>query len=410
MNKIRITSNETELPVLEWRRRNVEFLQREYIPYMLNKLNTNKSEISDIMISELSGQYSTEGFKYNNIKLLEFTLKTNRGEFPIKIKLPIPSDDDIYVLNRKHYIMVNILNDDIYYIFNKTIYSVTFRISEEGMWYQYKGSQSKSTNGIPLVQVLQSLEILGDWLPNFRFTSDDESDNKTKRSAPISKEGYLTYDIAPEQYNNFKDAYDLIERSIINLKNEADLNKNIDKVLDKVNNQNPFDYSLMYGFIRGHEELPQLYNEILMSYKSENFIPNEIHIKFKRVAYYETVLKPLENRIKSIANLFSRAKNVDISWHQKIPNNLITKALRSDKNISKYLQYLEFHNIFNEDLKHKVVIPLNNVPKYLRNTSHSAKEYFAIDPINTPDSKQIGIVQHLTYMTKLDDYGYFLKP
>jgi len=399
------TVGKSEFPILNWRIDNVDYLLSEYIPFLISKLNTKKSETKDIKIQELTGQYSTEGFSYKNLKLLSFVLETNRGQFDMKVKLPVPSQDDIFTINRKYFILVNVLHDHIFYILNKTIYTVTFRISDEGLWYLFRGSQSKSQVGIPLISIMYVLDIIDNWFKDWKIEQDPQKDNKRKYIRIGESNEYFSYipdELKEEQYYT---TYNLIENSFKYVKKWSDIEKQKENIYEKVMKQNPFDYSLEYEFILGHNDLSRLYNTILESYQEKYLeLKDEIHIDFKRVAYYSTLLKPFEYKIQNLISLFARAKNVDISWHQKLPNNLITK----DAKTNKYLQYLELKNIFEEiAIKTKLTIPLENVPKYMRKTMNSA--IGQICPIDSPDNKNIGIVQHAAITAKLDKNGYFIR-
>jgi len=402
MNKIFVSKNEP-ISVLEWRKQNVEYLIDEYIPFLINKLKTPKTDVKDIKLEELTGQYSTEGFSYKNLKLLSFVLITNRGEFDIKVKLPVPSHDDIFTINRKHYILVNVLHDHIYYILNKTIYSVTFRITHEGLWYQFKGSQSKTQVGIPLVNLFYTLNILDTWFKNYEISSES-IEGKECIQIGDSKE-WFCYDKDEQREKDFYHGYELLKKSFQYIKKWDHVVKNSDKLMDKINAHNPFEYSLEYEFLLGYNDLGKLYNEMLERYQEKYLqLVDEIHIDFKRVGYYSTLLTPFEKRIQTLLGLFKRAKNADIAWHQKMPNNLLTK----DAKTNKYLQYLELKNPFEEiAIKTKLVTPLDNVPKYMRKTMNSA--YGQICPLDTPDSKNIGVVQHLAVTANLDKNGFFIS-
>jgi len=402
MNKIFVSHNEP-ITSLEWRRNNVQYLLDNYIPFLINKLKTDKTDVKDIKLEELTGQYSTEGFSYKNLKLLSFILVTNRGEFEIKVKLPVPSDDDIFTINRKHYILVNILYDNIYYILNRTINSVTFRITYEGLWFQFKGSQSKSQVGVPLVNVLYTLDTLDYWFSNYEVSTEKI---EGKECIEIGESGeWFCYEKDEARETEFSEGYDLLKRSFIHIKKWNLLEKNKEKLLDKVTSHNPFEYSLEYEFLLGHNDLGRLYNEMIEKYQEKYLhLEDEIHIDFKRVGYYNTLLIPFERRIQTLLGLFKRAKNADIAWHQKMPNNLLTK----DAKVNKYLQYLELKNPFEEiGIKTKLVTPLTNVPKYMRKTMNSG--YGQICPLDTPDSKNIGVVQHLAVTSNIDNKGYFIS-
>ena len=400
------TVGKSDFPILKWRNDNIDYLLSEYIPFLISKLNTNKSETRNIQISELSAQYSTEGFSYKNLKFLSFELETNRGKFDMKVKLPVPSGDDIFTINRKYFILVNILQDHIFYILNGMIYTVTFRISDEGLWFPFRGSQSRTQVGVPLITLLYSLDILDKWFPDYKIESDPANKDSNREYIRIGDTNeYLSYKPDKLREIEYNAAYKIIKKSAALIKKWSTVESQKDATLERIEKYNPFTYSLEYEFILGYNDLPTFYNHVLESYQDKYLdLKDEIHIDFKRVAYYTTLLKPFEYKIQNLISLFKRAKNVDISWHQKLPNNLITK----DAKTNKYLQYLELKNIFEEiAIKTKLANPLENIPKYMRKTMNSAVGH--ICPIDTPDNKNVGAVQHATITTKLDPNGYFIK-
>jgi len=406
-----IHRNTGTFDLLDWRDEDIKYQQEEYIPFLLNKLNTKYSTIENWKISDLSDTDDCEGYRYSNLKMLNVTLKTIGGTAEINVKLPTPSADDIFVINRNPYILINQYIDDLYYFYNKDLFTVSFRINHNtGGWVAFKGSQAKAQKQIPLILVLHYLKLLDSYFTNVEFVKElpencevwiDEDTVSEKFVHKIHDELYFIADSIDVLTNT----RDLIIKSI-SLMHKFDLNNNAEltKVAKFVEAQNPFEYSYEYEFVHGYCDLPTLYTNMLREYDNDVYHRfDEIHLKFKRVKYYSQVLTPLANKIKNIRNIFDRAKNLtqDISWKQRIPANIMTKYLKK----YKHLQYLELNAFTEIDMKYKLVTPLKNVPKYMRSTAYTG--FQSICPLNTPDNKNIGAVQSLVASVDLDKNGKF---
>jgi len=395
MNGIYLKSE--QLSFLQWRKDNVNYLLNNYVPFLLNKLNTKYSEIKSYEYHDLTNEMTSDGYRFTNIKVLKITLETIGGTITTSVKLPIPSDEDIFIMNRKPYILVNLLADSLFYFYMRDIYTISFRIFKDGKWRPYKGSQVKNQKAIPIFKVLHALELLDDWFPN--YTIDNHN-------IPNS----FSFEMVDGIFFN-SDKVDVITSThqliIDSLK--GDTTKDIDSIdsadiISKIEQQNPFDYSYEYEFVKGYSDLKSLYSDIMTHYANDKYHKfDEIHTDFKRVIYYEQVLKILASRIKNIKDRFAKAKNLtnDINWSQRIPANCMTKAMKK----YKYMQYLDPNPFIEISAKYKLVIDLENIPLYMRNTSMTA--YGKICPLDSPDNNHIGQIQALVSNVSLDKFGQF---
>ena len=409
MNGIKLKS--VDFTITKWRKDDVDFHLSEYIPFLLKKLNSKYSEVKRIEINDLDMNDENHGFRYSNLKKLNVILETIKGQTDINLYLPVPGNDDIFIINKKPYILVNQLIDDIFYFQNKDIFTISFRINHDtGGWIPFKGSQAKAQKQIPIIHVMQGLGILEDYFPNPEFVKS-KPDHKLANDKHDPTEDKFVWKISDDIYflsDNFKtltNTHKLVLKSLDLVEKYTFQNTTlINKLMKTVESQSPFSYSYEYEFTKGYSDLVSLYKDIFTHYNEDKYHKfDDIHLDFKRIRYYAQVLDPLATRVRNIKTMFNRARNLtsDINWNQKIPNNMIIKYIRK----YKYLQYLEL-NIFTEiDYKYKCVIPLNNVPKSMRSTSWSGVH--AICPLNSPDNKSIGIVQSLVTDCKLDKYGKF---
>lgn len=395
-----------ELNFLKWRKQDVEFNLEEYLPFMLSQLNTKYSECTGFEINDLPGNYDTDGFKYDNLKLLRIKLKTIGGEQDIGVKLPIPSpNDDIFTINRNNYILTSLYTDDLYFFFDRTLFTISFRILPNGAWVAYKGSQVKNQKLLGLATILHCMDIMKDWFSEYTIIPKGNEIPSTDEIFMTDAGNAFVYKLN-DKYKELTLTHELILNSL-NVDNVKTLESiDIDVIMKRVNEQNPFEFTFEYEFSHGYNDLHTLYTNMLNAYNNEEYHRfEEIHLDFKRVKYYQQVLSPIASKIKSIKSIFSRAKSLstDISWNQRIPANVATKYLKK----YKYLQYLELNPFIEVDVKHKIVIPLNNVPKYMRSTS-----FFGVNqicPLNSPDSANIGIVQSIASSAKIDPYGKFIN-
>lgn len=395
-----------ELNFLQWRKQDVEFQLEEYLPFILSKLNTKYSECSGFEINDLPGTYDTDGFKYDNLKLLQIKLKTIGGEQDIGVKLPMPSpNDDIFTINRNNYILTSLYTDDLFYFYNKTLHTISFRIYPNGSWAAFKGSQVKNQKLLSIASIAHSLGILTNWFKEYAILGKSEEVPKGSKTAQLKNGDIFVYKLADE-YSELTLTHDLFIASLDVEQIKSFDGIDVDGVMKRIIEQNPFEFSFEYEFTHGYSDLETLYFYMLKEYENEEYHRfEEIHLSFKRIKYYQQVLSPIANKIKSIRNIFNKAKNLstDISWKQRIPANVATKFLKK----YKYLQYLELNPFIEIDVKHKIVTPLDNVPKYMRSTAYSGVKQ--ICPLNSPDSANIGVVQSMASSCTLDPYGKFLN-
>ncbi len=371
--------------ILQWRKENAHLILTQYIPFLFQKLEeTGKYEIK--LQYELSSKYSSEGFHPQNILLL----KVKKRVIPIDetleyvIKVVTPNYEDVIYLGKPH-ILVSCIIDNGYYIRNGEIRFYKFMVTKDGL---------VSNGGAPvaLFKILKHYNLLDKFLGEYELLESVPSDYELKGYYIVKgRQKYLVV-----KNNKVTPVQKLIADSFAGI-TDVLYNYEVQTIEKWFEAEVPYDLQ----FVEKIKTFKEILIRALKDYNKYSHY-SEIHIKFKRLRYLETLLDPLAYKIQKIKKLVEK-QNDSLILKQKIPHDIITQYAKT----CKLLQYLDFTNPLEEiAYKTKVVLNLDNPPAYLRDTHLTYTNY--ICPLDTPDNENVGKNRHLAIDAPIDEYGRFI--
>jgi len=378
---------------LEWKIENFHYWFNK-IPELVERAFKRYEEKTNIKLKSISWEepkaITYHGFSPLNIKILRIET-TGKDESSVHIAVPVPTRSDIYEVNASHYIMVCEFVDYPITTYDRILRMRYFRV-DQGMFY------SGSLEKWPLPVVLVALGLLD---PKDIEVVNDISD--IDDSVTCLKDGstYIRYKKFTGQpfdhqilrgFNHLKSLDQLYNKQIIEKLNKFELSTFLIHQLELFYDMtlNTFDtVTIVREMLKKGIEI---YNE---TYDKQYSFGS---LQQKYVSYYDMIVEFLV--WKMIDNVLQRHQ----TYKFKVDSHGILKFLVASNPRFQLLSSIEtpFREI---NLKETITTLINNPPPSYRSTH--ATYLYNIDPINTPDTDKLGIVQRVTKTVQLDVLGRF---
>lgn len=379
--------------VIEWRKNELRVCIEEFIPAVLNDFaNTCGLELKSWSIQPISSRHSTYGFHFSNVVLLEWFLSNGQR---MVVKLPVPNEDDLFIVNDSKRILTNELPDML----------VSFRTVNGQLSMRLQGSLfaivCDETGMVKISQEKYPLWVLF----HECFTREE-----LKELGLLFKVG--TGEGVPLRYNPS-------QKLLLNTK--LDLLSPIQRLVATSHIYTPrtrgelrlsaaakkyIETSLLDPITRCIYKVNDLKSLLKFVLKSVEGKPRSAltgsNLEFKRVRSYELVVVTLYEKLREISKQVKHQKKLRVS------SDFLLKKMFVSPPLQRLFEYYDQTNLFKEiSLRYKVIIPLDYVPYDLRDV-HQTFAY-NICVYDTPDDDGIGVKLQLAIDCELDKYGRFIR-
>jgi len=378
---------------LEWRMENFKYWF-DKIPMLVEKAFKRYENRTNIKLKDIEWEESKaityRGFSPLNIKVLKIHT-TGRDESTVSIAVPVPTHYDLFEVNASYYVLVAEFVDYPITTYDKVLRMRYFRVDQG--WF-YSGTQEKW----PLPTVMVSLGLLD---PNdFEIVSNaediDESVTYLKNGSTCVR--FKRYSGKPFDrqillgLNHIRSLDQLQNKQIPEKLSRFELSTFLIYQLDLFYGLTFDSYSTTSIVRKLLEKGIQIYNETY----NKNYTFGSLQQKY--ISYYDLIVEFLI--WKMIDNVLQRHQ----TYKFKVDSHGILKFLVASNPRFQLLSSIEtpFREI---NLKETITTLIDNPPPSYRSTH--ASYLYNIDPINTPDTDKLGIVQRVTKTIQLDVLGRF---
>jgi len=380
--------------VLEWRRDELRTCFDIFIPAVLeNFAKSCGMTLKEWRISPISIRHATYGFHFSNVVLLEWWVDDQR----LFVKLPVPNESDLFVVNDAFRILTNELPDRL----------VSFRLVNGNLLMRFQGSLAAivcDEKGLVKVQN----EKVPLWLLFYSSFTEEELSKldllfnvSSEGSLPLKSNPTLKVEL-PIKFDRLAPLQQLVVTSIVHtplkgrqqLKQlqlpehvvsyiESNLLDPITRCIYNINNLR----GLLEYVIKSIEGKPK-----------STLVGSNLH--FKRVRSYETIVIALYEKLREVS------KQVRYQKKLRISSDFLLKKMFTHPTLQRLFEYYDRSNLFKElSLRYKVVVPLEYVPYDLRDVHFTAINNICI--YDTPDDEGIGVKLQLAIDCELERFGFF---
>jgi len=390
--------------VLEWRKDEVSVCLSSFLPRILEWFaDSCKDKLKTWKLRPISVQHSTYGFHFTNVVLVVCETE-NSHQF--SFKLPIPNEDDVFIVNDIAWILVNELTDQL----------VSYRyIPEDKLLIRWQGSLFAvvgDENGIlrikdekvPFWVLLYNIFTKDELIQNglyFEFVDTEKVDSKFARS--LVSQPSLSVKL-PTRYEFLTPIQQLVVNSMVRtpvkakvkLKQVPKLNTDViefieRELLDPITRE-------IYN-VRTVKDL--LYFTINITEGKPKTTLTGSNLYFKRVRSYETIMIALYEKLRENQQQQKYQKKV------KIASDFLLKRLFTSPQLQRLFEYFDQTNMFKEiSLRYKVVVPLEYIPYDMRDVHYTMGSNICI--YDTPDDEGIGAKLQFAVDCELQRNGIFV--
>jgi len=390
--------------VLEWRRDEVSVCLSVFLPKILEWFAEScKDKLKSWKLRPISVQHSSYGFHFTNIVLV--SCETEGGQ-QFSFKLPIPNEDDVFIVNDIAWVLVNELTDQL----------VSYRyIPEDKLLMRWQGSLFAivgDENGVLkikdervpfwvlLYNVLSREELIHYGL-YFEFVETEKVDTKFVR--PLVSLPSLCVKL-PTRYEFLTPIQQLIVNSMVRtpirtktkLKQIPKLNPDIVEFIER-DLLDPITREI-YNI---HTVRDLLHFTIGVTEGKPKTTLTGSNLYFKRVRSYETIMIALYEKLRENQQQQKYQKKV------KIASDFLLKRLFTSPQLQRLFEYFDQTNMFKEvSLRYKVVVPLEYIPYDMRDVHFTIGGNICI--YDTPDDEGIGAKLQFTVDCELQRNGFFV--
>jgi len=370
---------------------------KEFFPAILDdfarRLNIPKIEHT---VSQLGPTHSTKGFHFTNVLLADVKLSGQQEK--LKIKIPIPNQHDLFVVNDTFRIFATELTDGVISVRTLPNNNISLRwqflihsfiSDEDGL---LKVNHTKISLYTLFLHVLGK-EELSKYIP---FEIYDKNDD-----VPNSK--HIIYFNKGNKKINLPTVPDLLHplqntflKSILCGKKETNLD--IEKIINTIEDAIDPITKIIYK-IKNIKDLCMYTLENLYNQKPVDLVGSNLF--FKRIRSLELIMRALYIKLIEIKNHQRNQTRI------RFPSDYLLKIMFTDATLQKLFEYLDLRNLFMElSLRYKVAILIDHLPYDMRDVHSSYLN--RIDLFDTPDDEKIGARQQLALNCELDYYGRFI--
>ena len=387
------------MKVLDWRRQHVQTCINEYVPQLLtNFAKRLECDLESWSWSPIGARHGTRGFHFTNVILITF--KLSKYEDIIQVKLPIPNESDVFMINDTYRILTMELLDGVVSVRNLgDMLALRWQFLISALSSDDRGRMRVGNVRIPLWQIFYQA-----------LTKDELKKAKLyfELSATPVKDMF-EYDLVkfPNDLKLYipvpKDKLHIFQRTMIasivhdttvkslEPKLTPEVIKQIDDLIDPIT-------SHIYK-IHNFTDLCRFTVQSLKDTKRENLVGS--NLEFKRVRSLEVILGVFYRKLIETAKQQKRQLKIRLSA------DYLLKCMFTDANLQRIFEYLDMGNIFKEmSLRHKIVTPVEHLPYDLRDVHASFFEN--VDPYDSPDDEKCGRINYITMDCELDQYGRFI--
>jgi len=390
--------------VLEWRRDEVSVCLSVFLPRILEWFAERcKDKLKTWRLRPISVQHSSYGFHFTNVVLVE--CETEGGQH-FSFKLPIPNEDDVFIVNDVAWILVNELTDQL----------VSYRyIPEDKLLMRWQGSLFAvvgDENGVlkirdekvPIWVLLYNVFSKDELIQNdlyFEFVEVDKA--VTRFVHPLISQPSLGVQLST-RYEFLTPLQQLIVNSMIRapLRSKSKL-KQIPKLstttIEFIENELLDPITREIYDVRTIKDLLYFMMKVTEG-KSKTTLTGS-NLYFKRVRSYETVMIALYEKLRENQQQQKYQKKV------KIASDFLLKRLFTSPQLQRLFEYFDQTNMFKEiSLRYKVVVPLEYIPYDMRDVHYTMSGNICV--YDTPDDEGIGAKLQFAVDCELQRYGFFV--
>lgn len=383
------------MDVLTWRKWQVNQCISTFLPLILDRFaQLLETKVTDIKILPIDAKHSTKGFHFSNVSNLVFKLQ--KYDTPLSIKIPIPNEDDIFIVNDSYRTFTIEMVDSLVSVRNvNNILDLRFQFLNTAISCFECKSVRVANFLIPFYQMLTKYlteDELRKYNCYFVVTSSSEK-IENMYSSVLPNKKLLWSQLPPERMNCFlKSIYNsfFVKKELkfnFNEKCEVILDSIIDPITSYIYNVKSWRDILLFT-------LKTLHNK-----KDKDLVGS--NLEFKRLRSFEVILAVFYRKL--IETFRSQKKQKQI----RLAGDFLLKSMFTNASIQPLFEYLELINMYKEmSMKFKVVMLIDFLPYDLRDV-HSSYMY-NIDPFHTPDDEKIGKIQHLAIHCNIDEFGRFI--
>jgi RNA polymerase Rpb2, domain 3 len=385
--------------ILDWRRDHIQTCITEYIPALLNNFAKRlECDLEFWSWSPVGARHGTRGFHFTNVILITF--KLSKYEDQIQVKLPIPNENDVFMINDTYRILTAELLDGVISVRNLgDTLSLRWQFLISALSSDDRGRMRVGNVRIPLWRIFFNV-----------LTKEDLK--KAKLNFVLSKtpiEGMYEYELPKFVDMKLyvptpKDKLHIFQRTMINsIMFDNDIKDSLepkleDGVLQQIKDLIDPITAHIYR-INDVKDLCKLTLKEIKDKKRENLVGS--NLEFKRVRSLEVILGVFYRKLIETARQQKRQAKIRLSA------DYLLKCMFTDASLQRIFEYLDMGNVFKEmSLKHKIVTPVEHLPMDLRDVHSSFFEN--IDPYDSPDDEKCGRINYVTMDARLDKYGRFI--
>jgi len=392
--------------LLKWRKRNLQLILDEYIPFIVDKLNTDVVQVVGYKLAPVTRQYEFAGFAPENLLELSVTLQPKIEDskpHTSHVLVPIPNKQDFFSMGGSTYIMVNVLMDEPYLIFRGEIRSTHFIVSNGMVYYDsYKQSLrgNKQRVKTPLYKLIAAFDLFPRYFKNARFVEEkDIPPNHEVNGKVITRIGSI-YFISDDYIKNLRPVQKLILNSLRRATKKSDVILTDNKKAEFVIKFGLLPIPLRNMFTSGYTNTIDIFIDALDEYDKYSHL-EDVHLRFKRLKYAEIPIEALQEEISRFNKLSEKdlAKGKQVS----LATNRLVKAAKQ----SRFIQWVDLNNPIQEiAMRNKITAEAPRVGLYVRNVSKYQVPH--ICPLDTPDSEKVGMNMYATPEIEVNEYGQFI--
>lgn len=383
------------MDVLTWRKWQTTQCISTFLPLLLERFaSLLETKVVDIKILPVDMKHSTKGFHYSNVSNLVFKLQ--KYEQPFSVKIPIPNEYDLFVVNDTYRIMTIEMIDSLVSVRNvNNLLDLRFQFLNTAITCFECKNVRVANYLIPFYQMLTHYlteDELRKYNCLFLITSPNEKiDGMFSSQLPNKK--LLWSQLPPERMNNFIKS---IYLSFFTKKEpKFNFNEKIELILDSI--IDPIT-SYIYN-VKSWKDILLFTLEKLYNKKDKDLVGS--NLEFKRLRSYESILAVFYRKL--IETFRSQKKQKQV----RLASDFLLKSMFTNSSLQPLFEYVELINMYKEmSMKFKIVMLIDFLPYDLRDV-HSSYMY-NIDPFHTPDDEKIGKIQHLAIHCNLDKFGRFI--